>query len=107
MLFLFMDSSDNLAQIDHIKNIPRELLCKEVIHSSEPDELRKRSGQPETIRQPRGLTADPEPTLEETLTEDELTGETFTGRHIGVVLNPGTADRVELPFKDLGLDAFE
>ena len=69
--------------------------------------MRKSASQAETVRQPRGLTTDSEPTLEETLTEDELTGETFTGRHIGVVFYPGTADRVELSFKDLGLDTLE
>ena len=41
------------------------------------------------------------------MTEDELTSETFTRRHIRIVFYPGTADWVELSFKDLGLDTFE
>jgi len=90
-----------------IGNLPRKLLCKEVIHPSKSDELRKSTGQAETVRQPRGLATDSKPALEETLAEDELTGETFTRRHIGVVLYPRTTDRVELSFEDLGLDTLE
>jgi len=69
--------------------------------------LRKSTSQTETVRQPRGLATDSEPTLEEALTEDELTSETFTRRHIRIVFYPRTADWVELSFKDLGLDTFE
>ena len=108
MLFLSMNSQSNIfTGRTPAGNAPRKLLGKEVIHPGESDELRKSASQTETVRQPRGLTTDSEPTLEETLTEDELTGETFTRRHIGVVFYPGTADRVELSFKDLGLDTFE
>ena len=41
------------------------------------------------------------------MTEDELTGETFAGWHVGIVFYPRTADRVELSFENLGLDTFE
>jgi len=99
--------SDDLTRGNPFWDTPRKLLREEVVHPSKPDELRKSASKAETVRQPRGLTADSEPTLEETLTEDELTSETFTGRHIGVVLYPGTTNRVELSFEDLGLDTFE
>ena len=69
--------------------------------------MRKSTSQAETVRQPGGLATDSEPTLEETLTEDELASQTFTGRHIGVVFHPGTTDWVELALDDLGLDTFE
>jgi hypothetical protein len=69
--------------------------------------LRKGTSQAETVRQPCRLATDSEPTLEETLTENELSSETFTGRHIGVVFYPGTTDRVELSFENLDLDTFE
>ena len=92
---------------DPEENTPRQLLGEEVIHPSESDELREGTGQAEAVRQPGGLATDSESTLEVTLTEDHLAGQTFTGRHICVVFYPGTTDRVELALEDLGLDTFE
>ena len=69
--------------------------------------MRKSTSQSETIRQPRGLAPDSESALEETLTENELTSETFTGWHVGIVFYPGTTDGVEFPFEDFGLNALE
>jgi len=69
--------------------------------------LRKSASQAETVRQPRGLATDSKPALEETLTKDELTGETFTRRHIGVVLYPRATNRVKFSFEDLGFDTLE
>jgi hypothetical protein len=107
MLFLSTDPSDDLTQSFSGENVPRKFLREEVIHPSEADELREGSGQSETVRQPCGLATDSEPSLEETLPKDELTGKTFTGWHIGIVLYPGTPDWVEFSFLDLGLDTFE
>ena len=90
-----------------IGNPPRKLLRKEGIHPGKPDKLRKSTSQTETIRQPRGLATNSEPTLEETLTEDELTGEAFARWHIGVILHPRATNRVEFSFEDLGLDTLE
>jgi len=90
-----------------VGNPPRKLLRKEVVHPSKPDKLRKGTSQAETVRQPRSLATDSKPALEETLTEDELTGETFTRRHVRVVLYPRATDRVELSFENLGFDALE
>ena len=109
MLFLLTNVQQNkfLHGVESPRNIQRKFLREETIHSSESDELRKCTGQTKTVRQPRGLATDSKPALEEPLTEDELTSETFAGRHVCVVLDPGTADRMELSFEDLGLDTFE
>ena len=108
MLFLSTNSwSDVPAGSDPVENAPRKLLRKEVVHPREPDKLGKCTSQTKSVRQPRGLAADSESALEETLTEDELTSKPFARRHIGVVFNPGAPDRVELSLEDLGLDAFE
>ena len=93
--------------INYVENAPRKLLREEVVHPSKANELRKSTSQTEAVGQPRGIATDSEPTLEESLTEDELAGETFPRRHIGIIFYPGTADRVELSFENLGFNTLE
>lgn len=87
--------------------VPAELLRQEVVHARQATQLRQLRGIPESIRQPERLAPLAEVALEEALPVQELAHQRLTAGHVGVVLHPAAADRVEPAFLDLGLDAVE
>ena len=94
---------------------PRQLLSEEPSHAGQPAKLGQLGAVSKGIRQPESCAPCSEPTLEVSLTENKLTRQALSARHVGVVLDPTAADVLKLslmhllayPFECLGVQILE
>ena len=75
--------------------VPAELLSKESGHTGESADLRQLGRVTKGVRQPEGCAALAKTALKEALAKDELANQRLAAGHVGVMLDPATADREE------------
>lgn len=87
--------------------VPAQLLREESAHPSHSAKLRQLCGIPKGVWEPEGCAALSKMTLEEPLSIHKCPNERFTSGDVRVMLNPATADGVELPLLDFLFNPIE
>jgi hypothetical protein len=90
---------------EFVDAVEARLLRHEPRHPRLPTDLRNLARESKRIREPRRCRPEAELSLEEALSVQELAHQRLAAREVGIVLDPGATDGVELSRLDLGLDA--